>query len=77
MQIPSYPSLMENLDKEGEVDKMKEDIKKLYDESDDHNLSLSENALDTQTQEVMIKEKESDKVPNLVDDVDDSMFGDE
>ncbi len=65
------------MDKEGEVDKVKDDIKKLYDELDDHNLTLSGNAPDTQMQEVMIKEIESDKVPNLVDDVDDSMFGDE
>jgi hypothetical protein len=30
---------MENLDKEGEVNKVKEDIEKLYDELEDHDLT--------------------------------------
>jgi len=75
--IPSTPSLMENSDEEGEVDEVKEDIEKLYDELEEPDLTSSGNVLDFQTPKILIKEEENYQVPDSVDNVDDNMFGDE
>ena len=75
--IPSNPSLMENSDEEGEVDEVKEDIEKLYDELEEPDLTSSGNVLQFQTPKVLIKEEENYQVSDSVDNVDDNMFGDE